>query len=167
MGTDDSQAQSTQEAMVSVKINREQVEELVRLGALSEEQAEAGRKAGGLEVWLPARLVDEFKKPEQVELERLAQQIEKAGLSGAARLLLATNRPLSFFGSQLLLMAQPFSRLALGAKDPTGRYSRLLEDRRNVDWLMARLDTLAAERHKATRQAKTPTVEHVKREGQK
>ncbi|NWJ97123.1 MAG: hypothetical protein HXX20_15165 [Chloroflexi bacterium] len=83
---------------------------------------------------------------ETAALERLAQRIDRAGLSSLARLFITSNRPLSFFASQILLLAQPVSSLALGAKDPTGRYSRLLEDRANLDWLLARLDELETAR---------------------
>lgn len=154
----------TPSELVSVRVGSEQLERLVSLGALTEVQAQAGRAAGGLEIRLPANLVAEFRQaqtdPAKAELEKLAQRIDQAGLNGPARLFLASNRPLSFFGSQLLLVAQPFSKLAFGSQDPAGRYSRLLEDRHNVDWLMARLDTLNAERREAARRAKKTAAKH-------
>jgi hypothetical protein len=79
----------------------------------------------------------------------LAQRIDTAGLNIPARLFIASNRPLSFFASQLLLMVQPVSGLALGAKDPTARYSRLLEKRTNLDYLLGCLDELETERRQA------------------
>lgn len=155
---------SIPQEMVSVRVGLEQLERLVSLKALTPEQAQAGRQAGGLEVRIPAQLVEEFRQsqfdPDKAELEKVARRIDQAGLSGPARLFLASNRPLSFFGSQLLLLAQPFSKMAFGPQDPAGRYSRLLEDRQNVDWLMARLDVLSAERRAAARRTKKPAAKH-------
>ncbi len=145
------------EEIMRLQIGPAQVEQLAALGVLSEAQLQAGRQAGGLNIGLPAHLVQQFQQTseiEKVELETLARRIDNLGLNGPARLFLASNRPLSFFASQILLLAQPFSRLALGAKDPTGRYSHLLEDRHNLDWLIARLDNLEAERRKGNRPAK-------------
>ncbi len=148
---------SQTEDLIAIRANREQIERLARLGALTEAQLEAGRKAGGLEIRLPARLVEEFRQtqdPAKAELERLARRIDQTGLNGPARLFLAANRPLSFFGSQILLLAQPVSKLAFGSKDRLGLYSDLLEDRHNVDWLLARLDELEAERRETARHLK-------------
>jgi hypothetical protein len=82
------------------------------------------------------------------EIERLARWLDDAGLNGPARMFVSANRPLSFFASQFLLLVQPMSKLALGVNDQTGRYSRLLENRTNVDLLLARLDQLDDERRK-------------------
>lgn len=171
-------ATTESQPFVTVEANLAQIERLGELGALTSEQLEAGRKAGKMQVNLPAHLVKEFERgkeatealpvapldalagletadpaAEKAELERLAHQINEAGMNTMARLFIATNRPLSFFASQFLLMLQPVSRLTLGAKDPTGRYSRLLEKRANLDYLLTRLDELEAEnrRQKAAR----------------
>lgn len=174
------------ESFITVEAGLAQIERLAELGVLTPAQLEAGRKAGGLQVRIPAGLVAEFERvqpktatlpeplpdaqlnptalsrpaleflnvaalnpaEEKVELERLACWIDEAGMNSMARLFIATNRPLSFFASQFLLMVQPVSRLALGAKDPTGRYSRLLEKRANLDYLLNRLDELETERRK-------------------
>lgn len=127
---------------ITVRADAIQIEKLAKLGVLSAEQLAAGRQAGGLEVRLPAAQVQNFLKPSQT-LNELALRIHKAGLTDAARLFVAAGRPLSFFGSQLLLLAQPISKLAFGQKDPLGHYSHLLEDRHNVDLLLTELDNLS------------------------
>lgn len=138
---------STSAHLVTVRVTPAQIEQLLALGALSEEQATVGRAAGGLEIKVQAAWLAKFQQeleaeevPPADELEKLAQQIAAAGMSGPARLFLSAGRPLSFFGSQLLLLAQPATQLAFGTKDPTGRLSGLLEDRRNVDKLLAYLE---------------------------
>ncbi len=160
-------------SQVALKATPAQVEQLARLGVLTPAQLEAGRKAGGLEILLPAELVRQFQahppplpteqeavtqaesatptqaesesqaeRETEAEIERLALRLHRAGFAGAARLMLGAGRPLSFFGSQLLLLAQPVSRLAFGPTDPAGRWATLLEERANVDRLLARLDVL-------------------------
>lgn len=138
---------ATSADLVTLRVTPAQIEQLLALGALSAEQAAAGRAAGGLEIKVQAAWLTKFQQeleseavPAADELEKLAQQIAAAGMSGPARLFLSAGRPLSFFGSQLLLLAQPATQLAFGAKDPTGRLSQLLEDRRNVDKLLAYLE---------------------------
>jgi hypothetical protein len=128
---------------VVIRATPTQIEQLVALGALTPEQAAAGRAAGGLEIRLSARQVAEFERQQAIaaDLEELAQRIHNAGMSRPVRLFLMAGRPLSFMGSQMLLMAQPTLNLLLG-KDPTGKYARLLDDRRNVDKLTARLEAL-------------------------
>ena len=127
--------------LITVSATPAQVEELARLGVLSSEQVAAGRAAGGLAVQLPAKLAEEWLDQER-QLTELAERIHKAGLNGPARLFLAAGRPLSFIGSQTLLLVQPLSRLLFGEHDSAGRYSRLLENRANVDRLLARLAQL-------------------------
>jgi hypothetical protein len=121
-------------------------------------------------VQLPARLVAEFEEQNQptltttqdvigtisgaqpeakpavaAELEKMASWLNQSGMSLPARLFLSTNRPLSFVGSQFLLVAQPLARFTFGKADSTGRWSSLLENRANVDWLLNRLEQLEIE----------------------
>ncbi len=141
------------EPLLTMVAGPEQIERLATLGVLTAAQLEAGRKAGGLAVSVPARLVKEFQANSQAEfetllnnelaeIEKLVQRINAAGLNRAARLFIGSGRPLSFFASQLLLMAQPVAKLTLGQKDFTGQYSRLLEKRSNLDYLLIRLEEL-------------------------
>lgn len=140
------------EENVNIRVGLAQVEQLHKLGALDDAQAAAGRKAGGLDVTVPARLVEQFRQQTAATdeaIEKLARRIQAAGLTAPARLFLAAGRPLSFFGSQMLLLAQPASKLLFKEQDPAGHYYRLLEDRENVDRLLRRLDALEAEKSPA------------------
>ncbi len=137
---------SPDQQLVIITANPAQIERLAASGVLKPEQLAAARQAGQLEVSLPAQLVADFLNPPlptaEQPVEQLALIIHEAGMSGPARLLLAGLRPLSFFSSQLLLLFQPaFSRVS-GFGERAGYYSSLLEDRRNIDALLLRLDQL-------------------------
>jgi hypothetical protein len=137
------------EENLTFRVNPVQLEQLCKLGVVDEAQAAAGRKAGGLQVSVSARLVRQFQQENEANtaaLEKLAHRIHDSGMAIPARLFLVAGRPLSFFGSQVLLLAQPASKLLFKAQDPTAQYSRLLEDRANVDRLLRRLDTLEREK---------------------
>lgn len=133
---------------VKIRVNPAQIDQLRRLGALDAAQAHAGRHAGGLDVLVPARLVAQFRQAQanavESEVERLAHRIFSSGLSTPARLFLSAGKPLNFFGSQMLLLVQPASKLLFRHQDPAGRFYRLLEDPANVDRLLRRLDELEA-----------------------
>ena len=140
-------------SQVTFRADLTQIEELARLGAITPAQAELGKTAGGLLVTVPARLVAEFQAQELAaktnptpnsELAGLAQRINEAGLNLPAQVLLAGGRPVSFVSSQFLLMVQPLARLGLGAKpaEKLESYSRLLENRANLDELIQNLGEL-------------------------
>ncbi len=146
-------AKDADKAQVTIRADLTQVEELARLGAITPAQADRGRAAGGLLVTVSAQAVAEFQAqtmaakagpPHNNELAGLAQRIDEAGLNVPARVLLAGGRPVSFVSSQFLLTLQPLANLGLGAKpaEKLGSYSRLLENRSNLDELMQRLDEL-------------------------
>ncbi|MGQ9586017.1 MAG: hypothetical protein ACUVXG_11530 [Anaerolineae bacterium] len=78
----------------------------------------------------------EVRKQELVE--RLASALERWGLATPAAFFLEWNRPLSFVGSQFLLLAQPFLSPFVGDQ-ATEDCAALLEDRRGVDLLIERL----------------------------
>ena len=137
---------------IKIRVNLAQIEQLRRLGVLEETQAEAGRRAGRMDVFVPSTLVARFRQENtthSAEIEKLAQRIFSARLTVPARLFLTAGKPLSFFGSQMLLLAQPASKLLFHKQDPAGQYSRLLEDRANVDRLLHRLDALEADKKAA------------------
>lgn len=137
---------------VNIRVNLAQIDQLRRLGVLDEAQAEAGRRAGGMDVSVSAQLVARFRQEntaESDEIEKLAQRLHTAGLTTPARLFLAAGKPLNFFGSQMLLLAQPASRLVFREQDPAGYFYRLLEDRQNIERLLHRLDALEADRKAA------------------
>ncbi|MBU0495182.1 MAG: hypothetical protein KKA73_00895 [Chloroflexi bacterium] len=77
-------------------------------------------------------------------LEDLARRVHGWGLVTPAILFLVAHKPLSFVGSQFLLLAQPLLGLVL--PDPLiGEAALLLEQEENVDRLIERLETLAAD----------------------
>ena len=76
-------------------------------------------------------------------IETLAGRIEGMGLATPAILMLEANKPLSFLGSQALLVLQPLLGFAVG-DTATEEYAALLEDRDNVERLILRLERQAS-----------------------
>lgn len=72
-------------------------------------------------------------------IERVARRIEALGMTTPAILMLEAHKPLSFLGSQALLVLQPVLGLALDAQTSSA-YAEFLEDRRNVELLIRRLE---------------------------
>lgn len=74
-------------------------------------------------------------------IESLAQRIESLGLTMPVVLMLEAHKPLSFLGSQVLLILQPLLNVLF---DPatSSAYAALLEDRRSVEQLIQRLEGL-------------------------
>jgi len=76
--------------------------------------------------------------PPQV-LEQVAQALILRRMAAPAIFALESTRPLSFVASQALMVLGPLVQALL----PLPRYQEFceaLEDRRNVDWLIARLE---------------------------
>jgi hypothetical protein len=75
-------------------------------------------------------------------IESLAQKVQGWGLVAPAIFLLEAHKPLSFLGSQLLLLTQPILRFFVAdvLVDDT---AALLEEPRNVERLILRLEELA------------------------
>jgi len=72
-------------------------------------------------------------------IEDLARRIESLGLTAPAVLMLEAHKPLSFLGSQAILIAQPLLSLIIDPVKST-EYASLLEDRGNVELLIRRLE---------------------------
>jgi len=72
-------------------------------------------------------------------IEGVAQRIESMGLATPAILMLEAHKPLSFLGSQALLILQPILTFALDPQTSSD-YATLLEDRQNVELLIQRLE---------------------------
>jgi hypothetical protein len=70
-------------------------------------------------------------------IERVAVQLEAAGMSAPAIAVLEANRPLAFVGSQMLLVAQPFLSPFASLLDG---WIDILEDRSSVERLIVRLE---------------------------
>jgi hypothetical protein len=73
-------------------------------------------------------------------VEDLAQAITTRGWNAPATLLLELLRPLAFVGSQLLLVVEPLAGRGAQARSMR-RYSQWLQDRRNIDLLLQRIET--------------------------
>jgi hypothetical protein len=71
--------------------------------------------------------------------EELAQAIITRGWNAPATLLLEMMRPLSFVGSQLLLVIEPLAGPSAQGRSMR-RYAEWLQDRRNVDLLLQRIE---------------------------
>ena len=78
-------------------------------------------------------------------LERIADHIVKRRLETPAILALEMHRPLQFLASQAMIVSTPFIGAFVG---PTNvlKFAKLMEDRRNLDRLLDRIDTRIAER---------------------
>lgn len=76
-------------------------------------------------------------------IERVALRLEAAGMSAPAIAFLESSRPLAFFGSQMLLVAQPFLSpflSSLSALSSLDGWIEALEDRGSVERLERRLE---------------------------
>jgi hypothetical protein len=76
-------------------------------------------------------------------VERIAHTIARWGLATPAITFLEANKPLSFVGSQALLMLQPISDLFV-ARELSADLVTLLADRNRLEKLVVRLEILEA-----------------------
>ena len=81
-------------------------------------------------------------------LDRVAQEVTRRRLEVPAGLALELHRPLTFLGSQALIVFTPLLGPAFGLEN-LQKVSKLLEDRANLDRLMDRIEDLAAARDTA------------------
>jgi hypothetical protein len=80
-------------------------------------------------------------KPGDPLIERIAHLVIRWGLVTPAIAFLEVNKPLSFVGSQALLMLQPITDLFV-TRELSTDLSRLLADRDRLELLLARLETV-------------------------
>jgi len=73
-------------------------------------------------------------------IEGLVRQVNEWGMVAPAILFLETHKPLSFLASQFLLLSQPTLEPFLGGV--VREYALLLEDRKNVETILSRLEGL-------------------------
>lgn len=78
------------------------------------------------------------ENPKQI-VDKLARFIVDRGWGIPLSICLEIFRPLSFVGSQMMLLAEPLFHIP-GTDSPIRRYACLLEDRRNVALLIERID---------------------------
>lgn len=80
-------------------------------------------------------------------LNRAADAVVRRRLEAPAVLFLELHRPLSFLSSQALIVVSPFLAGFFGAENVL-RIAKLLEDPRNVERLMDRIEEAAAGRQR-------------------
>jgi len=78
-------------------------------------------------------------------VERIAQRVVGTGMGMMAIVFLESLKPLSFVGSSILVFARPIFNVFF---DSVGydRFIELVEDRRNIDHLVDRIEQLQDER---------------------
>jgi hypothetical protein len=88
-------------------------------------------------------------------LERAAREVVRRRMQMPAVLALELHRPLSFLGSQALIVFTPLLAPAFGL-DNLQKLSLLLEDRANLDRLIDRIEELSAEADDRDQEAGKP-----------
>jgi hypothetical protein len=86
-------------------------------------------------------------------VEKWAQKIVGRGLEMPVVLFLEMHKPLSFLASQGLIITMPFLGAFVGP-ETIAKYSKLLEDRQNIERLIQRIEELAAEKSEEKRARK-------------
>jgi len=86
-------------------------------------------------------------------LASVAGRIVRMGLSVPAVFFLESTKPLSFLGSQALVFMEPFVKafLNLASYD---RFTTLMEDRKNIERLIRKIEELEDERSRKAREEK-------------
>jgi hypothetical protein len=86
------------------------------------------------------RVVDmDIRRRDQL-IERIASHLKRWDLVAPGVVVLETNKPFSFLGSQLILFLQPVLTAFMSPEAITD-YVSLLEDRDNVERLIQKLET--------------------------
>lgn len=95
---------------------------------------------------LPKQLRPE--QPDTELIEAVAKRVVGMGMATPAVFFLESTRPLSYVGSQVLVFLEPFvkSFLNLASYD---RFVALMEDRKNIEILMDRIERLDDEAREA------------------
>jgi hypothetical protein len=78
-------------------------------------------------------------------IEKISRFVVDRRLETPAVFMLESSRPLTFVGSQALVVGQPVLASFFGW-ERVGEYRLLLEDRANIDRLIARIESLAERR---------------------
>ena len=87
----------------------------------------------------------DYTPPDRAILTRLADGIVSRGLAVPAILFLEMNKPLAFLGSQALVFFGPIIT-AFIRSEPYYQAAELLEDRRNVEFLLQEIERMERER---------------------
>ena len=109
----------------------------------------------------PRRLIQESggPPPETGEmsddelLAAVAKRVVRMGLAVPAVFFLESTKPLSFVGSQVLVFLEPFVAAFLSVRNYQ-RFARLMEDRRNLERLIQKVEMLDEEARAEEKQRK-------------
>lgn len=74
-------------------------------------------------------------------IEAVAKRIVAMGLAAPAVFFLESTKPLSYIGSQALVFLEPFVKSVLNLRS-YDRFTAMLEDRKNIEKLMLRIEDL-------------------------
>ena len=114
---------------------------------------------------LPGQLKPEVT--DEALLESVAKRVVAMGMATPAVFFLESTKPLSYIGSQVLVFLEPFvkSFLNLASYD---RFVALMEDRKNIETLMVRIEALdeqAQDAEQARKRAEREEKKHPKNGG--
>lgn len=101
---------------------------------------------------IPPGLTSE--EEDQKLIDAVAARVVRMGLAVPAIFFLESTKPLSYIGSQVLVFLEPFvkSVLTVASYD---RFVALLEDRKNIEKLLRRIEEMDEEAREREREAKT------------
>ena len=99
-------------------------------------------RGAGPESPLPKQMTE--SEADEALLDAVAGRVVRMGLAVPAIFFLESTKPLSYVGSQALVFLEPFvkSFLNLASYD---RFTAMLEDRRNVEKLLVRIEKMDEE----------------------
>ena len=100
-------------------------------------------QAGLAHAFATHRLSSEFSPADADLIDRIAEAIVKRGMAAPAAVILESMGPVSFLGSQALLVCSPLLELAVNAKD-LEQLTRLMERRETVPRLIAAIEAKAS-----------------------
>jgi hypothetical protein len=86
-------------------------------------------------------------------IEAVAQRVVKMGLAAPAIFFLESTKPLSFVGSQVLVFLEPFVKSLFNLVN-YNRFVALMEDRKNIEKLLVRVEDLDEETRAAEKEQK-------------
>jgi hypothetical protein len=100
-------------------------------------------QAGLVHAFATQRPSSEFSPADADLIDRIAEAIVKRGMAAPAAVFLESMGPVTFLGSQALLVCSPLLELAVDAKD-LEQLTRLMERRETVPRLIAAIEAKAS-----------------------
>jgi hypothetical protein len=92
-----------------------------------------------------SRLIDITAERRDELITKVAEQVVKRGLETPATFFVEMNRPLSFIGGQGLIFLAPILGVVFN-QATIEEFGRLMEDRKNIDRLLDRIEDLSKQR---------------------